>query len=636
MGEINVLSNDLINKIAAGEVIERPASIVKELVENSIDAGATEITIEIENGGITYIKVSDNGKGIYEEDIEKAFMRHATSKIKNEQDLFKITSLGFRGEALASIASISKVELTTKTKEVEYGVKVNIENGIIKNKIYSGATTGTSITVRDIFYNVPARLKFLKSPSREQSYITEIVENLALSNPQISFKYITNKKLVFVTKGDGNLKNVIYVIYGKNIYENLIEVNCSKETISLKGFIGNSKIEKNNRNYQSIFVNGRYIKNKTITAAIENAYKSMLSINKFPFFIINLFINPELIDVNVHPTKAEIKFSDEQKVFKEVYTCIKECIINNDYIPSFKLDNYQIIKNINDNEETKKELSFEQFYYKSTTEENNSIFYENIDNNYNVAYFEENSLLNNLNRESEIEQTKIHLDDKNILKKQYVDQENTQKINYNDTCLLEETDVIPNNLPIMTIVGQIHFTYIITETSDGFYLIDQHAAHERILYEKYLNEFINGKILKQILLTPIILEFSLSTKEKLFQHKELLYKLGFEFEDFGGNSISLRSVPNNYTYKNYKQLLEEILQNIENDLDIKSNSIDKLIYTMACKNAIKAGDKLNFKEIENLIKELDKCKNPYTCPHGRPTMIKFDYIDIEKKFKRIM
>lgn len=260
MGEINVLSNDLINKIAAGEVIERPASIVKELVENSIDAGATEITIEIENGGITYIKVSDNGKGIYEEDIEKAFMRHATSKIKNEQDLFKITSLGFRGEALASIAAISKVELTTKTKDVEYGIKVNIENGIIKNKSYSGATTGTSITVRDIFYNVPARLKFLKSPSREQSYITEIVENLALSNPQISFKYITNKKLVFVTKGDGNLKNVIYVIYGKNIYENLIEVNCSKETITLKGFIGNSKIEKNNRNYQSIFVNGRYIK----------------------------------------------------------------------------------------------------------------------------------------------------------------------------------------------------------------------------------------------------------------------------------------------------------------------------------------------------------------------------------------
>ncbi|WP_027307508.1 DNA mismatch repair endonuclease MutL [Caloramator sp. ALD01] len=629
MGDINILSNDLINKIAAGEVIERPASIVKELIENSIDAGASEIIVEIENGGISLIRVSDNGKGIKEDDIEKAFMRHATSKIKDEHDLFKITSLGFRGEALASIAAVSKVELITKTNISDFGIKAYLENGKIVLKEYCGSTDGTTITIKDIFYNVPARLKFLKSPSREQANITEIMQNLALSHPQISFKYIANKKNVFITTGDGSLKNVIYIIWGKNVFDNLIEVNSTKETITLKGFIGNSKLEKSNRNYQSIFVNGRHVRNKTITAAVENAYKSMLSINKFPLFVLNIFINPELIDVNVHPTKAEIKFSDEQKIFKEVYSCIKESLLKKDFIPSYKIEDNIL--------NSKFQFSLDN-NYKNSLNEKNSIFRENIDNNYNVQTSFNIEKIDKFKKINfDIDELDSSKEESNIDEKQSVISTNIKTDTKIDVDNNHQHSIKTNtSFPLLTVVGQLHFTYIIAEASEGFYLIDQHAAHERILFEKYLNEYNCGNLNKQILLSPIILEFSPSDKEKIFDNTSLLNRLGFDFEDFGGTTISLRTVPNNIKIKNYKQLIEEILLNINNGIELNTNAIEKIIYTMACKNAIKAGDKLNYQEILNLIKELSKCQNPFTCPHGRPTMIKFEYIDLEKKFKRIM
>lgn len=617
MGVINILSDDLINKIAAGEVIERPSSIVKELVENSIDAGATEITVEIENGGISFIKVIDNGKGIDKEDIDKAFLRHATSKIREEKDLFKITSLGFRGEALASIAAIAKIEMITKTRNSEFGYKVIVENCDIISKEECGSNEGTSITVKDIFYNVPARLKFLKTPTREQMYITDLMENLALSHPQISFRYIINKKLIFKTNGDGNLKNVIYTIYGKNIYENLIEVNCSKESVTLKGFIGNSKIEKNNRNYQSLFVNGRYVKNKTITTAIESAYKSMISINKFPLYIMHVFINPESIDINVHPTKAEIKFEDEQKIFKEVYACIKNALINTEYLPTYKV-NFQ--KNIYKTQISSNETNMEPIdidNLKNTLDNNQqlsfkyneSIFEDNFDNNYNVF----------LNEDTD---SKI---------KEDIDFDNKNKVNTNETINIFTNEFKNINFPQISIVGQIHFMYIIAESTDGFYLIDQHAAHERILYEKYLRDFNNIGISKQYLISPIIIELSNTEKQFIMNRIEFLDKLGFEIEDFGGNSISLRTIPNNLIDRNYKDVLEDIIQSVDNNDMIKT--IDKVIYTLACKSAIKAGDKLNYKEMYNLIEELKKCFNPFTCPHGRPIMIKFEYLDLEKNLK---
>lgn len=625
MSEIKVLDENLINKIAAGEVVERPSSIVKELVENSIDSGATEIVVEIEKGGIQEVKVIDNGKGIIKEDIPKAFLRHATSKIKTENDLFRITSLGFRGEALASIASVSEVEIITRTKTDDWGYKAIVENGNVINIVDQGAPVGTTITVKNIFYNVPARLKFLKSETREQMYITNLMENFALSHPQIAFKYIANKKLIFLTKGDGNLKNVIYTLYGKNTYENLIEVNCSKETITLKGFIGNSKLEKSNRNYQSLFVNGRIIKNKTITAAIESAYKSMLSINKFPLYVLQLLINPEFIDVNVHPTKAEIKFEDEQKIFKEVYSCIKDALINKEYIPTVEI-NYSPsdINNaqsstqtsfLNDNENK----TFEVSNLYKTIEKNQSIFETVNDNNYNVNTYKQ-----------DIENNTNIFDYSSKISFEYASDNFSKPI-------LNKYDRESNNLlPKMTVIGQIHFMYIATETIDSFYLIDQHAAHERILYEKYFNEFNDTGINKQILLTPYIIELSINEKDLVLQNIHLFNNLGFEIEDFGGTSISLRTIPNNFINKNYKEVIEELVANIQSYENDRLKSIDKIIYTLACKNAIKAGDKLNIKEMYSLIEQLRFCNNPFTCPHGRPTMIKFSYVDLEKKFKRIM
>ncbi|MCX7951953.1 MAG: DNA mismatch repair endonuclease MutL [Clostridiales bacterium] len=625
MSEIKVLDENLINKIAAGEVVERPSSIVKELVENSIDSGATEIVVEIEKGGIQEVKVIDNGKGIIKEDIPKAFLRHATSKIKTENDLFRITSLGFRGEALASIASVSEVEIITRTKTDDWGYKAIVENGNVINIVDQGAPVGTTITVKNIFYNVPARLKFLKSETREQMYITDLMENYALSHPQIAFKYIANKKLIFLTKGDGNLKNVIYTLYGKNTYENLIEVNCSKETITLKGFVGNSKLEKSNRNYQSLFVNGRIIKNKTITAAIESAYKSMLSINKFPLYVLQLLINPEFIDVNVHPTKAEIKFEDEQKIFKEVYSCIKDALINKEYIPTVEI-NYSPgdINNaisstqtsfLNDNENK----TFEVSNLYKTIEKNQSIFETVNDNNYNVNTYKQ-----------DIENNTNIFDYSNKISFENVSDNFSKPI-------LNKYDSESNNLlPKMTVIGQIHFMYIATESIDSFYLIDQHAAHERILYEKYFNEFNDTGINKQILLTPYIIELSINEKDLVLQNIHLFNDLGFEIEDFGGTSISLRTIPNNFINKNYKEVIEELVANIQSYENDRLKSIDKIIYTLACKNAIKAGDKLNIKEMYSLIEQLRFCNNPFTCPHGRPTMIKFSYVDLEKKFKRIM
>lgn len=623
MSEINILDENLINKIAAGEVVERPSSIVKELVENSIDSGATEIVVEIERGGISEIKVSDNGKGILKDDIPKAFLRHATSKIKTENDLFRITSLGFRGEALASIASVSEVEILTRTKNDDWGYKAQVNSGNIIDIVDQGAPVGTTISVKNIFYNVPARLKFLKSDTREQMYITDLMENIALSHPHISFKYIANKKLIFLTKGDGNLKNVIYTLYGKTTYENLIEVNCSKETITLKGFIGNSKLEKNNRNYQSLFVNGRIIKNKTITAAIESAYKSMLSINKFPLYVLHLLVNPEFIDVNVHPTKAEIKFEDEQKIFKEVYSCIKDSLINKEYIPTAEIK-YDFKSNNVDSGNTGAQTSFLSYNENkplntlnlyNTIEKKQSIFETVNDNNYNVDSYSSTS-----------EDTKQVLD-------------YSSKISFENKieAIQDKYDIASNNLlPKMTIIGQIHFMYIATESIDSFYLIDQHAAHERILYENYYSQFNETGIHKQFLLAPYIIELSINEKELVLQNIQLFNNLGFEIEDFGGTSISLRTIPNNFINKNYKEIIEELISNLQSYENDKLKSIDKIIYTIACKNAIKAGDKLNYKEMHSLIEQLRTCNNPFTCPHGRPTMIKFSYIDLEKKFKRIM
>lgn len=606
MGFIKVLDDITINKIAAGEVIESPSSIVKELIENSIDAGATDITIEITGGGITSIRIIDNGKGISEDDLEKAFLRHATSKIEDEVDLNTITTLGFRGEALASIAAISKVELMSRVGSSAIGNRVCINGGKYTLKEQCGCPEGTIITIQDVFFNTPARLKFLKSISREGLYITNVIENLALSNTNISFKYKNNDKAILSTRGDGDLKSVLLAVYGKAVITNIIKVESMKDFVTVRGYIGNSSISKASRSNQSIYINGRYVKNKTITAAVEAAFKSMLTINKFPFFVISISVNPEFIDVNVHPTKAEVKFQDDQIVFKAVYHGVKEALIpiSDLYEKNSSIDKPKFESNIPKANYTQERLNILDTPHITTPIRNSENLYEKP----NTQVFSTDNYINN-NQE-----------------KSY-----NESVNINENTLDMKT---PKFEPL-AVVGQVHFMYIIAEGSDEMYMIDQHAAHERVYYEKYLEQYNISAVQSQNSLVPIIIELSLSEKGSVLQNLSLFIKLGYEIEDFGGNSIALRSIPVIYGNPNPKELFYEIIEGI--DLGSKDilHTIDKVFYTMACKSAIKAGDKLSYKEMVELIEQLRRCDNPFNCPHGRPTIIKMSYYELEKKFKRI-
>lgn len=612
MGKINILDEKTINKIAAGEVIEKPASIVKELVENSIDSMASEIIVEVKNGGISYINVTDNGCGIDYDDLEKAFLRHATSKIKNDKDLSNILTLGFRGEALSSIAAISKVVMISKQSKDTFGSKIVIEGGKILNKEYCGAKDGTSITINDVFFNTPARLKFLKSPSREGMYITEVMQNLAMSHIDISFKYKLNDKLIFATKGDGDLKSVLLSIYGRDIIKNIIELHYVGNVATVKGFVGNSNIAKGSRSSQSIFVNKRYVKNKTITAAVEAAYKSMITINKFPFFVVDLYVNPEFTDVNVHPAKSEIKFQNDNEIFKDVYNAVKKALLSSNSIIDIEDKDDKIIKEIPKINYKQQKINIDSYIKENKREE---IKYEdNIDKdvceNISLETKEEKLIENNINKNI----------DANFNK------ENNNAI-YNN---LKEPKFKP-----LAIIGQLHFTYIIAEGEDELYIIDQHAAHERIFYEKYINEFNNTGIFSQSLAVPVVIDLSISEKQLIFDNIDLFNKFGFEIEDFGGNSISIRGIPVIYGNPDTKELFTEILSILNNIENEKINIIDKTLYTLACKSAIKAGDKLNYKEMFELVDKLRYCDNPFNCPHGRPTIIKMTINDLEKKFKRI-
>jgi DNA mismatch repair protein MutL len=615
MGIINVLDEKTINKIAAGEVIEKPASIIKELVENSIDADSTEITVEIKSGGISYIRVIDNGKGISKEDMGTSFLRHATSKINTDLDLYNISTLGFRGEALASIAAVTKVEMMSRTKGEDVGYRIYIEGGTIVDFEECGCTEGTVVTVKDVFFNTPARLKFLKTESREAMYITNIMESLAMSHSNISFKYKLNDKMMFATKGDGDLKSVLLSIYGKEIVKNIIDVNCSKDFITVKGFIGNSNISKGNRNYQSTFVNGRYIKNKTIQAAVEAAYKAMLTINKFPFYVLHVYINPELVDVNVHPTKAEVKFQDEQIIFKAIYHCVKDALIAISPILEVEDKPINIFKDLPKVNYVQQEIKSEEIIKEDFKQSESDI--REINDNSKQPIREYNAQNNRVDYNKRTDYAKF-------------EDKQDEVINQNGAV----SDRVAKFGPL-AIVGQIHFMYIIAEGPEEMYMIDQHAAHERIYYERYMSEYKSFGIKSQSLIVPVVIDMSLSEKQSVFDNNDLLKKLGYEVEDFGGNAVALRYVPLIYGNPDPKELFYELI----GDTELKNKDIsaytDKVIYTMACKSAIKAGDKLSYKEMMELIEQLRFCDNPYTCPHGRPTIVKMSYLELEKRFKRI-
>ena len=700
MGKIVVLDDLTINQIAAGEVIERPASVVKELVENAIDAGATNITIEVKNGGIKEIKIIDNGTGIRDDDVEFAFERHATSKIKKAEDLQTVRTMGFRGEALASIAAISNVRLITKTADQMMGYQVIVEGGEIKEKEERGAQKGTTIIVSNLFYNTPVRYKFLKKDYTELGYIEDTVIRIALANPEVAIKLSNENKTIIQTTGNGDLKTTIYNIYGKEITEGLLEVDYEYEGIKVSGFVGKPEIARGNRTYQLFFINKRYIKDKTLSAGAEQAFKGLLPIGKYGILILNLEMDPSKIDVNVHPTKLEIRFQEESKVFKAVYHSIREALLKGDLVRNSEREieetaKIQIpmpniieetipIQNVavateekkedietpvmqvpvmeeNFQEEEKKKSRplglFGLLKKKNVAEEveNNAIqeIYsakniaepkENYQNPYlqeeSTDYISEIAMARNVKEEFNkmySETFGINKEEKDNAEKieNYEFSENITLSNAENVSMFDDTEE-EIAIPPYKYCGTVFSTYIIIEMGKEMYMIDQHAAHERVLYEEIKKNFYSDMEKEsQIMLLPDIINLSHKEKQIVRENTDLFKKAGFLVEEFGDNTVRLIGVPAICMDLNTKELFLEILDTIDTvAITAKQEKEDKFIATVACKAAVKANMNLSKEEVDKLMKKLLVLPNPFTCPHGRPTAIKMEKEDLERKFNR--
>lgn len=640
MSKIKLLDTNTINKIAAGEVVERPSSVVKELVENSIDAGASAITIEIKNGGTTFIRVSDNGKGIERNDIKTAFLSHATSKISNIEDLDNIFSLGFRGEALASIAAVSQIEMITKTHSEEEGTKININGGEIIDFQEWGSVEGTSISVNNLFYNVPARRKFLKKPNIESGYISDIINKIALGHPEVSIKYINNGTTILYTSGNSDLKTVVFSIYGKDNFKKMIDINCKFCEYSLNGLIGKPELSRSNRNYQNLFINGRYIKSNIISNAVEDAYKTRLLTGKFPVYVLNLSIPPSSVDVNVHPTKLEVRFDDEDKIYEFIYNSVLDVLKNNVLIPEVSIVKEKDNKTYSYNVDNIKEEYIQPSIFNNSNLnfKKNNIETKNVSKEEDI-FFKKSPILKDktfskidqlLNDQKQNNNLKIKEDKEEYISKNL----NDTKLEYSSVRnIKEEKEPFFNNYKI---VGQIFNTYWIVEQNGSIFYIDQHAAHERILFEEYMNKFKNESIVSQKLLSPEIINISEKEKTILEENKKWLLNFGFEIEIVDKNSAAIKAVPYIFNTPQNSNYFYEILDIIseENKKSVYDTKIHD-IATAACKAAVKANDKLSFQETHEMISKLLKLENPFSCPHGRPTIIEITKYELEKLFKRI-
>lgn len=673
MNRINILNADTANKIAAGEVVERPSSVVKELVENSLDAGAKNITIEIQNGGESLIKIIDDGSGVHPEDVEKAFNPHATSKIKDTYDIFSINTLGFRGEALPSIASIARVDFKSKVSDFDMGKELIISGGEKESLTDCSMNRGTQIEVRDLFFNVPARKKFLKTTARESALINDLVNRISLANPDVSFKLFNNNKKILNTYGNGKLIDVIRTIYGKSTAENLIYFEEHKDTASVYGFIGNDTLARASRNNQSLFVNKRYVKNRSLTVAVENAFRSFNVTGKFPFFVLFIDTYPEIIDVNIHPTKSEIKFKDERFIFKVVFDAVhsamREYVKDTFTLPEEEEKKFEALKEEVIQESLDKEISTleklkeninykvsedrkkEEIYsynpskdYEAKTEVNIPVDFlskENQDESFSINNSLENNEFKEVSAKREISYDPILI--KNELKDKV--SENTSesldssdyKCNKNEYGnSLEETIYREAKFPKLRVIGQFNKTYILAEYDSTLYLIDQHAAHEKILFEKYSSDIAKKKVEIQPLMIPLVV--TLPTEDYLYydENKEIFEKAGFKISDFGDNSIRIEEVPYFLDKLNPTELITSMINNLKKmgtgeTVEVKYNKIA----SMSCRAAVKANDVLSILEMENLIEDLRYINDPFHCPHGRPTIIKFTSYELDKKFKRI-
>jgi DNA mismatch repair protein MutL len=618
---IRRLDDYTINKIAAGEVVERPASVVKELVENSIDAQASAITVEIKDGGISLIRVTDNGIGIPKEDVTTALLRHTTSKITAVEDLDKIESLGFRGEALASIAAVSQLEIITKAYGEVTGKRVECYGGKIITEEEVGCPEGTTIIMRNLFYNIPARKKFLKKPATESSYISDMVYKIALGHPEVSFKFINNNSVVFHTSGNNELKNAVFNVYGKEVVKHMLSIEETEQDLKLIGLIGKPSLNRANRSYENFYINGRYIKSKILENAVEDAYNTLLPINKFPVVVLHIFIPANKIDVNVHPTKMEVRFKDEEEIYQFIYNGIHKNLFKEDLIPQVNLDN-------------KKEKLFNPEPVQGRLQEPFEIKRKNLEykdisihpvfspEDKNIKVKESNQELNFSHKENLYENKPCGTEKKEactIFEKEKVHKE----------------DKAPS-FRHYKIIGQVFQTYWLVEQDNSLYIVDQHAAHERILYEKFIHDFKQGKVYSQPLLEPVVFEVTPKEKEIVEDNISLFKKFGFEIEEFGESAYLVRELPILFEGPVDSSFFLEIIdtlndERIKNLYDMKLNHIALL----SCKGAVKAKDQLSTVEAKALIEELLNLDNPFTCPHGRPTIISMSQYELEKKFKRV-
>ena len=634
MAKIRVLDDLTIQKIAAGEVIERPASVVKELIENSIDAKSDNIVVEIKNGGKSLIRISDNGDGILEEDLALAFKKHSTSKLRSIEDIFTIMSLGFRGEALSSIASVARVEVLTRTEGSNAGLQALVEEGEIISLDVVGSPKGTTMIVRDLFYNLPVRKKFLKSDLSEGNYVSDIVNKLALGNPDISFKFIRDNKTVLQTSQSNSLLDNIYSILGKDTAKSLIPLEYKDSRIKVKGYISNSNLYRGNRNHQYLYINGRYVVDYPLAKVIENQYRTMIPQNRFPVFILYLEIDPLEVDVNIHPTKQEIKFSNSDFVYGKISNLVKETLRASIYAPQFKLD-----KEDKEDKQDKEEV-VNLFNLGESNKFDDIVVHDFTSKQDNLPIRETNEydllmdiLEDNLDEDRE-EDIYTDISFKAIESRDIRE----DKLDLDSKPEIPEEQKIEDLLFDIKPIGQVFDTYIIVESKvdEKLIFIDQHAAHERIMYERYKKEYENEAINVQILMVPEIIELTDRELNYVRENIQVFRDLGFDIDEFGHNSIALRAVPILFGSPKTKDLFLQILDSLDTGIKNSYETSIQKIMKLACTNAIKGGDVIKDMEIMALIKDLKACENPYTCPHGRPTMVSMTREQIEKEFLRIV
>lgn len=714
MGKIIILDENTANKIAAGEVIEKPASVIKELVENSIDAGASNISVEIRNGGVSFIRVTDNGSGLEEDDVEIAFERHATSKIRRADDLEYIKSMGFRGEALASIAAVSDVQLTTRVKDAVQGVSIGVRGGAVTGLKPAGCPIGTTITVKELFFNTPARYKFLKKDSTEAAYVTDIISRIALGYPDISFKLTSNGTAVLHTPGNGDLKSVIFSIYGSETSKHLLKVDHKDEHVRITGCVGGAEMARSNRSQQLFYINGRTIRSKTITAALDAAYATYLMKNKYAFAVLDIRINPASVDVNVHPSKMEVKFSNEQDIYRAVYHAVNGALLSQSSIrtlpssftrttgtetavtpprsasagksayhlndelkgrPAYSQQDFEWVRRELERKRTEavsgspdnegQELAGnhgnkgrdstgnygngdrklagtakESLYSARGGEKESSQIAERDIGGNEEAYLKaaDNKAADQAKAKSQMPEIYAIDEEKApLVAEDWAPEVNQAASDDTDT---EAGKANRSNLDIFSnarVIGQVFSTYIILEGTDELFLLDQHAAHERIRYEELKRAWSNNEQFSQQLLSVINIELSAAEYQFAISELPFFTRLGFTYESFGSNSIILRSIPFMDQSVNITELFIEILDFVMNGSNPdKSLIADEALYRMACKSAVKANKKLDIKEIDALLEKLASLENPFTCPHGRPAILRLRRYELEKLFKRIV